>query len=98
MGDLPYALSLKEWKILSVSQDCLRAGDLIFAGLNEKTIHHVAIVIGKEKIFHCTKKDNACVDTVMAFFHKYPLSCRNREELLKIRDYRTYFSSDKKEA
>lgn len=66
VGDLPYLLSLKEWRIIRVTK--LKPGDLIFRGKKKGVLSHIGMVITSDLVFHCTWKRNSVIESVDQFF------------------------------
>lgn len=75
IGDMPRQLqSFSAWRPLKIEIRDARCGDIVFAKNkeNEKLLSHVALIIGVDRIFHCSPKfGTAVVQSEKEFFSGY---------------------------
>jgi hypothetical protein len=88
IGDLPYLLSLREWRILRVST--LKPGDLIFRGYENGYLEHIAIAVSSDSVFHCAWKRNIVIEPVDQFFKLDRGERQSPQGHLINRDHRSY--------
>lgn len=57
IGDMPRKLlACSEWRVMKVAVKDVKKGDIFFVKNkeNEKLLSHIALIIDKDKIFHCS--------------------------------------------
>ncbi|NNM44050.1 MAG: C40 family peptidase [Chlamydiae bacterium] len=75
IGDMPrHLLSFGEWQALCIERERAQVGDLLFVKnkKREKWLSHVGLILGIDRIFHCSKEiGTARVESDQSFFSMY---------------------------
>ena len=91
IGDMPRRLfSYSRLSYLKADSNSLKLGDILFVGSKTSTrmISHVALVVDKERIFHCNQASgHAEIESFDEFFSKYEQKLKS-QEMLRYIDYR----------
>ena len=69
-----YLLSFGEWEVLCIERERAQAGDLLFIKnkKREKWVAHVGLILGVDRIFHCSREIGAAkVESDQSFFSMY---------------------------
>ncbi len=72
VADIPYAMTLKNWRAVVIDKDQLRSGDLLFT-CRWNQITHVAIAIDANRIFHCAFDRERLLTGARNFYKSIPL-------------------------
>lgn len=88
IGDLPYLLSLGEWRVVHVRT--LKPGDLVFRGYERGVLAHIGIAVNSDMVFHCAWKRHAVLEPVDAFFQQDRSGLDRVRHLIENRDSRRY--------
>jgi hypothetical protein len=90
IGNMPRRLfALSEWRVLWISIDNVRSGDLIFVKNREKPklLSHAALFLNVDRIFHCYARGGAVIQKSEDFFSLYSQEL-NFKEMMRYIDIR----------
>ncbi len=75
IGDMPrYLLSFGQWEAFCIERERAQVGDLVFVKniKGQKGIAHVGLILGVDRIFHCSKENGtATIESDQRFFSMY---------------------------